>query len=118
MDDFGTGQSALTQLKRLPVDELKIDKAFVQGLSDRRDEAIVRTTIDLAHQLGLSVVAEGVEDEETLERLAALGCEYAQGYHIGKPLPPPDFLAWLSQWRAGKGAAIVPFSSRAGTTPA
>jgi diguanylate cyclase (GGDEF)-like protein len=118
VDDFGTGQSALTQLKRLPVDELKIDKAFVRGLDDRRDEAIVRTTIDLAHQLGLSVVAEGVEDEETLERLAALGCEYAQGYHIGKPLPPPDFLAWLAQWRAGKGAAIVPFNSRTGVVPA
>jgi diguanylate cyclase (GGDEF)-like protein len=117
VDDFGTGQSALTQLKRLPVDELKIDKSFVQGLNDRRDEAIVRATIDLAHQLGLSVVAEGVEDEETLERLAALGCEYAQGYHIGKPLPPQDFLAWLSQWRAGKGAAVVPFNSRAGNAP-
>jgi EAL domain-containing protein (putative c-di-GMP-specific phosphodiesterase class I) len=112
VDDFGTGQSALAQLKRLPVDELKIDKSFVFGMKDRKDEAIVRTTIDLAHQLGLSVVAEGVENAETLERLAAFGCEYAQGYHIGKPLAPQDFLAWLAQWRAGEASGVVPFTAR------
>jgi EAL domain-containing protein (putative c-di-GMP-specific phosphodiesterase class I) len=112
IDDFGTGQSALTQLKRLPVDELKIDKSFVFGMQDRKDEAIVRATIDLAHQLGLSVVAEGVENVEALERLASFGCEYAQGYHIGKPLAPHDFLAWLAQWRAGKASGVVPFAAR------
>jgi diguanylate cyclase (GGDEF)-like protein len=112
VDDFGTGQSALAQLKRLPVDELKIDKSFIMGMQDRKDEAIVRTTIDLAHQLGLSVVAEGVEDAETLERLATFGCEYAQGYHIGKPLAPQEFLAWLAQWRAGKASGVVPFAAR------
>jgi diguanylate cyclase (GGDEF)-like protein len=112
VDDFGTGQSALAQLKRLPVDELKIDRSFVSGLQDRKDEAIVRTTIDLAHQLGLTVVAEGVEDAETLDKLAAFGCEYAQGYHIGKPLAPQDFLGWLAQWRAGKAGGVVPFAAR------
>jgi diguanylate cyclase (GGDEF)-like protein len=117
IDDFGTGQSALTQLKRLPVDELKIDRSFVQALHDRKDEAIVRTTIDLAHELGLSVVAEGVENADTLNRLASFGCEYAQGYYIGKPLPPQDFAAWLAQWRVGKPHAVVPFTGRSGIVP-
>jgi diguanylate cyclase (GGDEF)-like protein len=117
IDDFGTGQSALTQLKRLPVDELKIDRSFVQALHDRMDDAIVRTTVDLAHELGLSVVAEGVENAEMLNRLASLGCEYAQGYYIGKPLPPQDFLAWLAQWRVGKPHAVVPFTGRSGIVP-
>jgi diguanylate cyclase (GGDEF)-like protein len=118
IDDFGTGQSALGQLKRLPVDELKIDKQFVFGMQDRKDEAIVRATIDLAHQLGLTVVAEGVENADALERLATFGCEYAQGYHIGKPLAPQDFLAWLAQWRAGKASGVVPFSARDTRQPA
>ncbi|HUL81924.1 MAG TPA: EAL domain-containing protein [Gammaproteobacteria bacterium] len=118
IDDFGTGQSALSQLKRLPVDELKIDRSFVMGLHERKDEAIVRTTIDLAHQLGLSVVAEGVENAETLIHLASFGCEYAQGYYIGKPLPPHDFHAWLAKWRADKPHAVVPFTGRSGVVPA
>ena len=118
IDDFGTGQSALAQLRRLPVDELKIDRSFVQALHDRKDEAIVRTTIDLAHELGLSAVAEGVENAEALARLASFGCEYAQGYYIGKPLPPADFLAWLAQWQGGKPHAVVPFTGRSGIVPA
>jgi diguanylate cyclase (GGDEF)-like protein len=113
IDDFGTGQSALTQLKRLPVDELKIDKSFVMNLDDRKDEAIVRTTIGLAHQLGLSVVAEGVETQDVLDRLTALGCEYAQGYQIGKPLPAEDFLTWLTRTRAGRARGVVAFAPRA-----
>jgi EAL domain-containing protein (putative c-di-GMP-specific phosphodiesterase class I) len=112
IDDFGTGQSALAQLKRLPVDELKIDKSFVMSMKDARDEAIVRATIDLAHQLGLSVVAEGVENEATLERLATFGCEYAQGFHIAKPILHHDFLAWLAQRRATKPADVVAFAPR------
>ena len=72
----------------------------------------MRTTIELAHQLGLSVVAEGVETDEVLERLIGLGCEYAQGYGIAKPLPAPEFLPWLAQWRAGDAAGIVPFVPR------
>jgi diguanylate cyclase (GGDEF)-like protein len=112
VDDFGTGQSALAQLKRLPVDELKIDKSFVMSMQEPKDEAIVRATIDLAHQLGLSVVAEGVETAEVLDRLAALGCEYAQGYQIGKPMPPPEFLTFLARWPSGKSAGVVPFAAR------
>ncbi len=113
VDDFGTGQSALAQLKRLPLDELKIDKSFVFGIPERTDEAIVRATIDLAHQLGLTVVAEGVETADALERLTAFGCEYAQGYYIAKPLPADEFLAWTAQWRAGQAAGVVAFAPRA-----
>ena len=118
IDDFGTGQSALAQLKRLPVDELKIDRSFVMAMHERKDEAIVRATIDLAHQLGLSVVAEGVENAEALLRLASFGCERAQGYYIGKPLPAQEFLVWLAKWRAGKPHAVVPFTGRSGIVPA
>ncbi len=95
IDDFGTGYSSLAYLKRLPVDELKIDKSFVLGMvADTGDAQIVRSTIDLAHNLGLTVVAEGVETATILERLQALHCDEAQGYHIGRPMPADDFLAW------------------------
>ena len=88
MDDYGTGQSTLTYLKQLPLSELKIDRSFVQHVAtDRRDEAMVRSTIDLAHELGLKVVAEGIEDAACLQRLAALGCDLAQGYHISRRAP-------------------------------
>jgi diguanylate cyclase (GGDEF)-like protein len=108
IDDFGTGHSALGQLKRLPVDELKIDKAFVTRNDDAKDDAILRTTIELAHQLGLTVVAEGVEDDATIARLVALGCENAQGYGIAKPMPQEQFMAWLAQHRSGGRASVVP----------
>jgi EAL domain-containing protein (putative c-di-GMP-specific phosphodiesterase class I) len=107
MDDFGTGQSALAQLKRLPLDELKIDKSFVMNMCSRKDEAIVSTAINLGHQLGLGVVAEGVEDAQTLERLRALGCEHAQGYHVSKPLPAAEFPAWARRWTAEQGSDIL-----------
>ena len=95
IDDFGTGYSSLGYLKRLPVDELKIDKSFVMGMAtDDGDAQIVRSTIDLAHNLGLTVVAEGVETAPILERLQALSCDDAQGYYISKPLPVEAFLAW------------------------
>lgn len=98
IDDFGTGYSSLAYLKRLPVDELKIDKSFVMGMeTDAGDAIIVRSTIDLAHNLGLSVVAEGVETAAVLERLRALGCDEVQGYHISRPMPAPAFMAWLTQ---------------------
>src|SRR4029453_20920 len=73
IDDFGTGHSALSQVRRLPLAELKIDKSFVMHAGDAKDDAILRTTIDLAHQLGLNVVAEGVEDDSAIARLAAMG---------------------------------------------
>jgi diguanylate cyclase (GGDEF)-like protein len=88
VDDFGTGYSSLANLKRLPVDVIKIDKSFVMEMAvDASDAAIVRSTIDLAHNLGLRVVAEGVESEDAWRHLEALGCDYAQGYYLSRPLP-------------------------------
>jgi EAL domain-containing protein (putative c-di-GMP-specific phosphodiesterase class I) len=120
IDDFGTGHSALSQLKRLPVDELKIDKSFVTQNDDAKDDAILRATIDLAHQLDLTVVAEGVEDDATIARLAALGCEHAQGYAIGKPMPHEQFLSWLAQRRSGGRTSVValPLAGGGATSPA
>jgi len=91
VDDYGTGQSTLSYLKQLPVSELKIDKSFVTSMCDNENDRImVKSTIDLAHQLGLKVVAEGVEDERTLDLLRSLGCDYAQGYLIGKAMSVDD----------------------------
>jgi diguanylate cyclase (GGDEF)-like protein len=100
IDDFGTGYSSLSYLRRLPVSELKIDQSFVANvLLDEQDEVIVRSTIDLGHNLGLVVVAEGVENNEVLERLSAFGCDIAQGYCISRPLPPQHLLSWLATTR-------------------
>jgi diguanylate cyclase (GGDEF)-like protein len=102
IDDFGTGYSSLAYLKRLPVHELKIDRSFVMGMQASADDAvIVRSTIDLAHNLGLQVVAEGVEDDLLYRRLLGLDCDEAQGYHIGRPMPAADFAAWHAGWKAG-----------------
>jgi EAL domain-containing protein (putative c-di-GMP-specific phosphodiesterase class I) len=96
VDDFGTGYSSLTHLRELPIDEIKIDKSFVMGLtSNDADAAIVRTVIDLGHNLGKQVCAEGVEDEVTWNRLAELGCDLAQGYWIARPLPAAALMDWL-----------------------
>jgi diguanylate cyclase (GGDEF)-like protein len=96
VDDFGTGYSSLGQLKRLPVNLLKIDRSFVVNMTtEKSDAAIVRSTIELAHSLGIDVVAEGVESEAVSRRLAALGCDSAQGYWISRPLPADDLTAWL-----------------------
>ena len=96
VDDFGTGYSSLAYLKRLPVTELKIDKGFVLTMAtDETDAAIVASTISLGHSLGLRVTAEGVEDRVTWERLAALGCDLAQGYYVSPPLPPAALARWL-----------------------
>jgi EAL domain-containing protein (putative c-di-GMP-specific phosphodiesterase class I) len=96
VDDFGTGYSSLANLRRLPINELKIDRSFVSPmLQDESDLIIVRSTINLAHDLGLRVVAEGVEDEPTLRRLAGLGCDLAQGYHLSRPMPPLAFSEWM-----------------------
>jgi diguanylate cyclase (GGDEF)-like protein len=101
IDDFGTGYSSLTYLKRMPVEEIKIDKSFVLGMaSDREDETIVRSTIDLGHNMGLKVVAEGVESLEVLGQLRALGCDLAQGFYLSRPLPPAALEAWLRNWDA------------------
>jgi diguanylate cyclase (GGDEF)-like protein len=96
IDDFGTGYSSLAYLKRLPVDEVKIDKTFISNMAlDPDDTAIVRSTIDLARNLGLDVVAEGVETEEVRLQLLALGCDIMQGYLLSRPLPGDELLRWL-----------------------
>jgi len=98
IDDFGTGYSSLSYLKKLPVNTIKIDKSFVIGMGrDENDAAIVRTSIDLAHNLKLEVVAEGVENEETLKRLSELGCDTAQGHYISRPLSAEELVLWLKQ---------------------
>ena len=102
IDDFGTGYSSLAYLRRLPVHELKIDKSFVMGMQSAEGDAmIVRSTIDLAHNLGLTVVAEGVETAEVLAYLRELSCDEAQGYHISRPVPVPEFLAWQARQPTG-----------------
>jgi diguanylate cyclase (GGDEF)-like protein len=101
IDDYGTGYSSLDYLRRLPVDELKIDKSFIMGMARSASDAlIVRSTIELAHNLGLSVVAEGVEDHSTLEQLRALGCNTVQGYLLSRPLDADAIPVWLreSEW--------------------
>ncbi|MFE1452397.1 putative bifunctional diguanylate cyclase/phosphodiesterase [Streptomyces olivaceoviridis] len=96
LDDFGTGYSSLVHLRRLPVSELKIDRSFVARLAvDAQDAEIVRCTVDLAHSLGLLVVAEGVEDDETWERLRDLGCDAVQGWLVAAAMPPDETTAWL-----------------------
>ncbi len=101
IDDFGTGYSSLGYLKQLPVDELKIDKTFVLDMHTSEDDAkIVHATIDLAHNLGIKVVAEGVENETALAMLHNLKCDYAQGYYLSRPLPAQELIEWLhnSAW--------------------
>jgi diguanylate cyclase (GGDEF)-like protein len=99
IDDFGTGQSGLSYLQRLPVDAVKIDQSFVMPMAKNDDSAvIVRATIDLAHNLGLKVVAEGVESQSIWERLAVLGCDVAQGYFISMPMPAAQFQKWETTW--------------------
>lgn len=96
IDDYGTGYSSLAQLKQLPVHELKIDKSFVQKLQhDEDDQIIVRSTIELAHNMGLTLVAEGIEDEFALKWLASHGCELGQGYFISRPQPVDEITPWL-----------------------
>ena len=102
IDDFGTGYSSLAYLKRLPVTELKIDKSFVMGMATNESDAqIVRSTIELAHNLGLSVVAEGVENADVYRLLGELQCDEGQGYYMSKPIPSDAFVAWRKQWAAG-----------------
>ncbi len=108
IDDFGTGYSSLTYLKGLPVDELKMDRSFVMSMaSDEHDAKIVQSTVELAHSLGLSVVAEGVENLHTWALLQALGCDEAQGHFIAKPMPASQFTAWVAGWRAPAPTALA-----------
>lgn len=101
VDDFGTGYSSLSYLQKLPVDYIKIDQSFVAGMPGNRDSAaIVRSTIDLVHDLGGETVAEGVETREHWDMLAALGCDIAQGYFIAKPMPAEEFQQWVADYEA------------------
>jgi len=106
LDDFGTGYSSLTHLRRLPIDEIKIDRSFIQDLeTDSDDAAIVQSTIDLAHSLNLTVVAEGVETAVTWSRLRDFGCDQAQGYFLARPMPAQLLTAWLVR-RAATAPAL------------
>ena len=107
MDDFGTGYSSLAYLRRLPIDEIKIDRSFVLGMvTDLSDHAIVRAIIDLGHSLGLRVVAEGVEEEAARDALRSLDCDELQGFLLARPMPIEKFEAWLTTrtvWTPGVG---------------
>jgi diguanylate cyclase (GGDEF)-like protein len=102
IDDFGTGYSSMSYLKRLPADELKIDRTFVADMCENTsDHVLVRSSVELGHNLGMSVVAEGIEDEQTLAALADLGCDVAQGYHLGRPMSAEALTEWM------KGQAVT-----------
>lgn len=99
IDDFGTGYSSMEQLQRIPFKELKIDRAFVNGaLHDKAARAILESSIALAHKLNMTIVAEGVENDEDLGLVSSLGCTLAQGYFISRPLPGKDVYAWYKDW--------------------
>jgi diguanylate cyclase (GGDEF)-like protein/PAS domain S-box-containing protein len=104
LDDFGTGYSSMTYLRQLPVAELKVDRSFVSDLTaEQADAVLVRSAVDLGHNLGLSVVAEGVEDAPTLDALQKLGCDVAQGFYLARPMPAGEFSEWLA---AGAPSAV------------
>jgi EAL domain-containing protein (putative c-di-GMP-specific phosphodiesterase class I) len=106
IDDFGAGYTSIKQLRSLPISELKVDRSFVQAMEqDEGDELIVRSVIELGRNLGLTTVAEGVETPEALVKLAAFGCDTAQGYVLARPMAADQFDQWRSQWR---GLATVP----------
>jgi len=111
IDDFGTGYSSLGYLQRLAADELKIDKSFTHELAESDDTTIVRSTVDLGHNLGLRVVAEGVEDARTAQQLADIGCDVLQGYFIGRPAPAAETTRVLrraangANWRPAPGSS-------------
>jgi EAL domain-containing protein (putative c-di-GMP-specific phosphodiesterase class I) len=110
IDDYGTGYSSLSYLQRLPIDDLKIDNSFVLGMTeDPGVLAIVHSTVELAHRLGLHVVAEGVESAAHLDQLTTLGCDVAQGFHIARPMPAADLAAW---WRTSHWADAAAHRSR------
>jgi len=102
IDDFGKGYSSLSYLRRLPVDEIKIDRSFIIGMADGEDDTLVRCMIDLAHNLGMTVVAEGVESEAVYQQLGELNCDAAQGYYLMKPSSAAAVAGWLSD-RAARG---------------
>ncbi len=104
IDDFGTGFSSLSYFRHIPAAELKIDKSFVDSMQvDEQDLELVKIILHIGHQFGLQVVAEGVEDRESLDMLRKLGCDYVQGYHVSPPLPCEAFESWLADWQGFAG---------------
>jgi len=107
IDDFGTGYSSLAYLKDLPIDELKIDKSFIDSMNDNaRSLTIVQMVIQMAHYLGFEVIAEGVESAKEWRRLELLECDRAQGYYMGKPMPPDQLEVWMSESPWGAKAVV------------
>ena len=99
IDDYGTGYSSLVHLKTFPATSLKVDKSFVQNLpTDASDQSLVASTIRLGHELGMALIAEGVEDAQVAEDLRVLGCDHAQGFHYTRPLSKADFEAFYRRW--------------------
>ena len=106
IDDFGTGHSSLAQLRDLPFDELKVDRGFVHGAStDETRSAICGASLQMAHQLQMQVVGEGIENKEDWEFLRLRGCDVGQGYFISRPMPAADMVGWVDAWSARTGAA-------------
>jgi EAL domain-containing protein (putative c-di-GMP-specific phosphodiesterase class I) len=99
LDDFGTGYSSLSYLDRLPLDRLKIDRAFVRQISDAQGPRIAEMITQLGLKLGVRIIAEGIENEESIQVLRAMGCHEGQGFHIGKPMPYDALVPWLAQYR-------------------
>ena len=109
IDDFGTGYSSLAYLQRLDADAIKIDRQFVREMADdRRSETIVRAAIELGHELGFVVIAEGIEDERTQDLLAASGCDLGQGYYIGEPMAADAVPQWLEAWDRKRSPELIP----------
>ncbi|HET9657207.1 MAG TPA: EAL domain-containing protein [Kineosporiaceae bacterium] len=114
LDDFGTGYSSMTHLRHLPVDEVKVDRAFVQAMTtEPQDAVIVRAAIGLGHDLGMAVVAEGIEDVETLAEVVAAGCSLAQGYYFAPPLSAADLESWAHQRFGRVTSPVLPGPRRA-----
>jgi EAL domain-containing protein (putative c-di-GMP-specific phosphodiesterase class I) len=104
LDDFGTGYSSMTRLRNLPVDELKVDRGFVHAMTTSpQDAVIVRAAIELGHNLGMDVVAEGIEDADTLAEIVASGCSLAQGYYFSQALPADELIRWATARFPGFG---------------
>jgi EAL domain-containing protein (putative c-di-GMP-specific phosphodiesterase class I) len=113
IDDFGTGYSSLSYIRKLPVHEIKLDRAFVTEMDENEEDAtIVRATINMCHELGYEVVAEGVENQKTCDQLLSMGCDVAQGYYLSKPIPEIEVEVWLSEYSTGQGK--YPFTLQSG----
>jgi EAL domain-containing protein (putative c-di-GMP-specific phosphodiesterase class I) len=108
LDDFGTGYSSMSYLKLLPIDYLKIDRAFTSGIfKDQSDFAIIDSIISMSHSLGMRVVAEGVEDEDQLKALSNLSCDEIQGYYYARPMPGPQFKDFLDETMVGRSSQLT-----------